>query len=190
MSKANQYPYNYVTGTQAHVLAQKINSGNYNGSLMFGVQWDLVMKFLETKGASQDDLRSDSTSWGNYYDSTFKLNRGKYAWLQRLGEWRDYNVDYLGLVESSIKLAKSDSSKGILFTTGASEQTKKMNIYDLAGNVYEWTLEVYTVPLGTDVMVARGGTADNQGIYYPAAERGNTFASSSYDHKGFRETLF
>ena len=75
LSKADQYPYNYVTRTQAHVLAKKVNSGNYTSSLMFGVQWDLVMKFLETKGVSQSDLRSNSTEWGNYNNNTYNINQ-------------------------------------------------------------------------------------------------------------------
>ena len=29
----------------------------------------------------------------------------------------------------------------MLLTTGASEDAKKMNIYDFAGNAWEWTLE-------------------------------------------------
>jgi len=29
---------------------------------MFGVQWDLVLKYLETKGTAQADLKTDSTS--------------------------------------------------------------------------------------------------------------------------------
>ena len=63
--KQNAYPYNYVTCSQAQTLASKMESGNYTSSLMFGVQWDLVLKYLETKGTSQADLKIDSTKWGN-----------------------------------------------------------------------------------------------------------------------------
>ena len=41
--KQNAYPYNYVTCSQAQTLASNMESGKYTSSLMFGVQWDLVL---------------------------------------------------------------------------------------------------------------------------------------------------
>ena len=184
VSKVDQYPYTYVTRTQAHVLAQKVNSGNYTSSLMFGVQWDLVLKFLETNGVSQDDLRSDSTSWGNYYESTFTLNRGKYAKNGELSTWYNYNQDLTGYVESSAK----KYSDGILLTTGASDATKKMNIYDLAGNVWEWTLEYSSITFGP--CTERGGRYYGDGYTSPASKRSVNDASYSYNDMGFRLSLF
>ena len=189
LSKADQYPYTYVTRTQAHVLAQKVNSGNYTSSLMFGVQWDLVMKFLETKGVSQADLRSDSASWGNYYNSTFILNRGKYAKDGALSTWYNYNQDLANCVQSSVKQYTTDSSNSILLTTGASDATKKMNIYDLAGNVFEWTLEYTSVTSGP--CVGRGGGCDYNGFLSPASYRSYRYTtSSSVGSTGFRLSLF
>ena len=52
LSKENLYPYIYVTRTQAKVLAEQVESGSYTSSLMFGVQWDLVLKYIETKKSS------------------------------------------------------------------------------------------------------------------------------------------
>ena len=48
VSKQNAYPYTWVTRTQAKVLAEKVESGSYTSSLMFGVQWDLVLKFANS----------------------------------------------------------------------------------------------------------------------------------------------
>ena len=41
--KANAYPYTWVNRTQAQVLAKNMNSGTKTSSLMFGVQWDLIL---------------------------------------------------------------------------------------------------------------------------------------------------
>ena len=54
VSKADAYPYTYVTRTQAQNLASKVNSGTKTSSLMFGVQWDLVLAFMHNKGNIAD----------------------------------------------------------------------------------------------------------------------------------------
>ena len=73
--KQNAYPYNKVTCSQAQTLASKMESGNYTSSLMFGVQWDLVLKYLETKqAASQDELNRNSTYWGNYCNNNWTIS--------------------------------------------------------------------------------------------------------------------
>ena len=65
------YPYTYVTRTQAEVLAEKVESGSCTSSLMFGVQWDLVLKYIENKKKEKipeisKRLNEDSEYIGNY----------------------------------------------------------------------------------------------------------------------------
>ena len=43
------YPYTYVTCSQAQTVANMLTTDDYTGSLMFGVQWDLVLKHIEVK---------------------------------------------------------------------------------------------------------------------------------------------
>lgn len=70
LTKANLYPYTYVTRTQAKVLAEQVESGRSTSSLMFGVQWDLILAFMHNKGkVDNNTLTSDSTSIGNYYNN-------------------------------------------------------------------------------------------------------------------------
>ena len=146
------YPYTYVTCSQAQKLANMKTTEDYTSSLMFGVQWDLVLKHIEVKEVAkgttletiQSALESDSKDWGNFYKSSFTINRGKYADYKNyslLTIWTPYNkTTSNNFVNSSVKQTQK-SGNGILLTTGASEACKKMNIYDLAGNVWEWTLE-------------------------------------------------
>ena len=143
VSKAEQPLYNKISRMDAQTLATQVNSGNYTSSLMFGVQWDLVMKFLETKGvATQEDLRSDSSEWGNY--------------------------------------------EGKLLNTGSRENFKKMNVYDLAGNVCEWTLEYSSNSYSPCAM--RGGNYSSSASKRTANYRSGGHTKS--ENRGFRVTFF
>ena len=173
---------------------------NYNSSLMFGVQWDLVLKHIEVKEVAkgtalatiQSALRSDSKDWGNYSNATFTINRGKYADYKSYTlstTWTPYNQttsnNFVNV--SSVKQVQSGSD-GILLTTGASDTCKKMNIYDLAGNVEEWTLE-YTNN-SANSCARRSGNYQASGSNIPASSRNLNPATTSVGTVGFRTALF
>ena len=142
--KANMYPYNYITRDEAQILATRMNYNECTSSLIYGLQWDLVLKYTETKGAATNvNLTTDSTKIGNYYNSELKLNRGKFAQYGELSNWFDYNSEKKKeLVTGSKKKVQDSYSNAMLLTTGATEDTTLQNIYDIAGNVWEWTLEM------------------------------------------------
>ena len=173
--KQNAYPYNNITCSQAQTLASNMESGNHTSSLMFGVQWDLVLKYLETKGTAQADLTTESTSWGNYINNA----------------WNITNVDskyYKKPNWTSGAYGAKGGYAGVLLSTGASEEFGKQGIYDLAGNVYEWTLEK-TSNSGRPCAV-RGGDYVCPGKRYPAANR-DYYGTTGYDGNfGFRVSLF
>ena len=196
VTKADAYPYTYVTRTQAQNLASNVKSGTKTSSLMFGVQWDLVLAFMHNKGNIEDStLTSNSTTIGNYYNSTFDLNRGKYAQCGQLGNtWKNFDSALDSIVvsnETTGKMKKTEQNSyqnGILLTTGGTEQSKVMNIYDIAGNVYEWTLE--KTPNTYEPCVTRGGLFNDTGSYRPAAEHGGSSSGHSFYSIGFRVSLF
>ena len=184
------YPYTYVRCSQAQTLASQLSTEkSYTSSLMFGVQWDLVLKHIEVKEVAngtalatiQSALRSDSKDWGNYIDASFTINRGKYARDEALTTWYNYNTALENCVTYangiSTKVLASSRSNSILLTTGASDACKKMNIYDLAGNVYEWTLE-YTADTYFPC-ANRGGSYDGNGSDIPASNRFNDDSTNS-----------
>ena len=112
--KQNVYPYVFVTCSQAQTLASNMESGNHTSSLMFGVQWDLVLKYLETKGASQAELKKNSTSWGNYKNNAWNITNENLKYAPNASNW------------TSATEKTKDSSSSILLSTGASDDFSKL----------------------------------------------------------------
>ena len=174
--KQNSYPYNFVTCKQAQTLASNMESGNHTSSLMFGVQWDLVLKYLETKGASQAELKKNSTSWGNYKNNAWNITNENLKYAPNASNW------------TSATEKTKDSSSSILLSTGASDDFSKQGIYDLAGNVYEWTLE-YTSSSKLPC-AKRGGNYYDDGASRPAAYRDDYRTTIHTNNVGFRLSLY
>ena len=180
--KPNAYPYNNITCSQAQTLASNMEHGDRTTSLMFGVQWDLTLKYLETKGTSQADLKTNSTSWGNYSNNAWNITNVnlKYAVY-------DTNSYTLGSWTTATEKSKT-SSEEILLSTGADDSFSKMGIYDLAGNVFELTLE-YTSD--TDYPCAhRGGYCGDPGSDDPVSYRGSNSTTDLDGGLGFRLALY
>ena len=174
--KQNAYPYNNVTCSQAQTLASKMESGKYTSSLMFGVQWDLVLKYLETKGTAQADLKTNSTNWGNYYNNSWNITNENSKYAPNGSGW------------TSGAYGKKDSNKSVLLSTGASETFSKQGIYDIAGNVWEWMLE-YTADSSIPCAEC-GGSYDYTGSDNPAANRSSDSTAGYSSFVGFRLSLY
>ena len=135
--KQDMFPYNYVKWGEsmsnigevgAVALSNSLyNSSNYGATSMLctGACWDSMLDFIkDTKSVT------NSTDWGNYYNSeTYKIYRGS---LYSNSAWSTANTT------AGTDVTKN---KGILLTTGATERNSSKNIYDVAGNCYEWTTE-------------------------------------------------
>ena len=130
LSQANKYPYNYISQADSIIKAATINNGktNVTASLINGAVWDRTLNWLEeTKAVTRTEL-FDSTSWGNHKNSQFNFT-GKYS--------TDYGANFTDVTTSTQK----PENEKYLLGTGVTEYTKKNNIYDLAGNCWEWTTE-------------------------------------------------
>ena len=185
MSQANQYPINWVTCSDAQTLASKASINEYSGSLPFGIQWDLVQKYIEAKAVSQgteigtiqSQLINNSTSWGNYRSSTYTIvNEGAQYSLNNGSQWSPAPYE-------------KTSAGSTLLTTGANTAFGKQNILDLAGNVWEWTLENSNI--SSQPCVIRGGSYESSASSELSVNsRSNNTTTQTYWSIGFRITIF
>lgn len=183
-SQANKYPLNWVTCSEAQTLASQAGTNGHTGSLMFGIQWDLVEKYIESKAVSQgtaigtiqSQLKTDSTSWGNYSSTLYNItNEGAQYSTNNGSTW--------------IVAPYDKTSEGTtLLTTGSIATFRKQNIFDLAGNVWEWTLE-YSANTGTPCTI-RGGSYESSSTENNANYRNNGNTAFSYYSIGFRVTIY
>ena len=175
--KEGAYPYNWVNNKQAQEKSKELATGGRTSSLMFGIQWDLVLKHIENKqGKTQAELKNDSTAWGNYYNATFEITKGKYS--------TDYGQTFIDVNGKYTKL----SNDMVLVTSGATERNSILNIYDLAGNENEWTLEKGTYDSTPNV--CRGSNYFDNGYQYPTSNRYRNRSYDNNDRTAFRSTLW
>ena len=136
---------------------------NVETGMIWGNQWDRTLMWLiETGSKTKEQIADDSTSWGNYYNATFEY------------------------VNSSGSTATKNEGSSTRIPTGSAEYTKANNIYDLAGNVRDWTMEAYS----TNYRVYRGGYCSNYGVSYPADGRDYGYPTNSNYYYGCRSALY
>ena len=186
ISQKDAIPYNFIYCNEAQALAKEMSpDNNYTSSLIFGIQWDLACKFLEKNTElTTNDINVKSIKWGNYRDAKIEnLVKGKYAVYDGvvLGDWTKITNSYT-------KEDTGNNYKTVL-STGISEYTNRMNIYDFAGNEWEFTLEYATTR--TDYPCAgRGGSCTGTSYEYPTSCR-SIFSISDYNlNLGFRSVLY
>ena len=144
--KQDMYPYIYVKwgdsmssiGTTGAVYLSNslYNTNEYGATSMLctGACWDSMLDFIKDSKHSV----TDSTKWGNYKNSeTFEITRGSYA----VYDTSNYTLGSFNNVGSKYSKTKDTT---ILLTTGATERNCSKNIYDVAGNCWEWTTESYS----------------------------------------------
>ena len=136
---------------------------NVETGMIWGNQWDRTLMWLiETGSKTKEQIADDSTSWGNYYNATFEY------------------------VNSSGSTATKNEGSSTRIPTGSAEYTKANNIYDLAGNVRDWTMEAYS----TYYRVCRGGGYSDYGVSYPADYRYDVSPTNSSYYYGCRSALY
>ena len=199
VSQANRMPYNYVKCSEAQSLASEMSTDtSKTSSLLFGIQWDLVCKYLEVNvfNGTSSSLNSNSTSWGNYSNNSLTLkDKSRYCTSPSTpspnGDWSLFNVtgSFVQLTVNYLYKTNSDENCSGLLTTGASENANKMNIYDFAGNEWEWTLE-HAISDTSNHCAFRGGCYNDLGSELPASSRSNYYTNINNVYIGFRSAMY
>ena len=143
-----------LTNTNWYDLYQKckiLNASNkVETRMIWGCQWDVTMNWLISSGAkTSDEVNKDSSTWGNYsnYNTANNYTEGTAGYEKNAGSPQN---------------------------TGSSENWKANNIYDLAGNVWEWTQEAS----GDVSRAIFGGCYRNDGSSSPVSSRSETYPGS------------
>ncbi len=137
------------------------NNSKYGtvSTLIYGVQWDATLRWLQ---GNYPNIKFDSTGLGNYKNET---------------------VDYTLANGNALTKASGNSA---MILTGSSEHCKTNNIYDLCGNVSEWTMEAYE----ENMRIVRGNSyLNDSGINNtPSIREANSISSTS--SRGFRIAMY
>jgi hypothetical protein len=112
---------------------------------------------------------------GRMWDTTIK-------WVQNSGKSITDSRAWGNYADS---ISPANVGNYVLRTTGYSNNWQAKNIYDLAGNVWEWTNEKYSTNF-----VGRAGSYNSSGATSPAAYRGSLNAADSHIGLSFRPVLY
>lgn len=154
--KAEQEPYVNIKWSKAYELAKGIGGGEGATTyLCSSYSWDTAINFIQ------------NTTGKNYATSIIGFN----------GNWKSQEVK-----DSSGKVIKPVNTAQRL-NTGLT--TALCNIYDMGGNVGEFTTELN--PGTSETVVLRGGIYNNN---HPAGHRWDSGSGSASSYYGFRATLF
>ena len=135
---------------------QGYNLNSVKSTLCYGVQWDAVMRWMS-------DVKNPNAVIADENKKYYIIDSTGMGWYSESGI-------------SSPKPTGTDMD---------SSKNKVKNIYDMAGNVDEWTMEADL----TYTRVSRGGGYSNNANKYPASLRSNTYPYTA-DSTGFRPALY
>ena len=165
VTQRNRTPWNFINYINSKVNAERMYTGtNVRSGLVTGRQYDSVMRWLEDAGY---DVQFNSTSWGNFRNT-------------EVTGITEHSANGATWVAATTKPANVDG----IIRTGGTDFTRAQNIYDIAGNMSEWTTEM----VGTQ-RVARSGGFNFVGTNFPAAHR-SSHAPSAVVRFGFRPVLY
>ena len=163
VQKMNTDIENQTWYTMYSKLQRIDTSENVKTNMIWGCLWDETLQWLVDTGRLKEDELVVSNSWGNYHDTTF---------------------EYTATNGNTLTKTLAANTR---IPSGSAEYTNANNIYDMAGNVWDGTLEGN----GSNDRRLRGGYYFGGASYKPASDRnGNGLPNGSSQYCGFRAYLY
>ena len=172
-SKKERLPWNYISLKNAKINAQNMYvTNNISSDLPTLKQMQYVCMWLYKAGY---DVYNDSSKFGNYSNVNFKFT-GYYS--ENNGMSYEYGKDIL------------KSQKNMILSSGSTDRNMTNNLYDIAGNLWEYTDDYFQIN-EKQIMgyYCVGGHYDNTGDSYPAYSS-NLKNVYPLEKVGFRISLF
>ncbi len=197
VSQKNNQVWNCISQKVAVELGKKMYDGNttVKSQLIDSYAWDTIVNWMAMEVT---DIGNSSTGYGNYNKSGFKAINTIYATHQYNNGWIAANVYKKGdITTNSTEIATGATS------ADDNVKNKLKNIYDMAGNMWEWTTEVGNHNSAEEMLteeqannakysVFRGGGFNVLGSSFPISYRYSSSAENDGANVsiGFRVVLY
>lgn len=191
-----------IAGTTASTTTNDINKQTQDGTVRPVSQKGVgVWNFIPWGGTTAEEA-SDGLPGNDNASGAVKVARSMYKndGVHKVTSTLCYGVQWdaaLNFIDSNYEsgiatgYVKNSTGKGnysgSIATTGSNTAYQQKHIYNMAGSVWEWTMESY----GTDGRVSRGGCYRDIAMVWPASVRGGNHTSDYSDEfLGFRPALY
>ena len=159
--KAGQAPFTWITYAQAKEIAEKFGLNNKyktTTKLTNSYAWDTAIAFIEKNNRNY----GSSSEEGNYINTTFT---------------------YTDISDSKVTKPINTST---IVPTG--QTTAVCNIYDMGGNVQEWSTE--NIISEKNFHTIRGGDSQYEYAVWGAGNRNAAYDEKTFENVGFRITMY
>ncbi len=204
-SRKGLQAWNYISQTNAKDLSEKMyaDSTSVTSRLIDSQAWDTICHWLIK---DDKDKVINSKTWGNYIDADSGKNvNGLYSIhikdYDNKGAWIINQNNYgRGAIDFEARRSGESGKQNVYeLATGISERNKAKNIYDFAGNMWEWTTEkgnhsktvseTKTEPKG-EYAVIRGGCFYTGSSDLASRRDGTPKVGNCVVHISFRPVLY
>ena len=131
--------------------------------------------YNKSKGVAANSNVTTTMIWGCQWDAVMR-------WMYNSGDAEKKTYTY----DSTGKGNYNGTNGNEAIPTGTNDAYSVNNIYDMAGNVFDWTIEARN----TNFRVVRGGGCNNGARLSPASSRSNDSPTSSDGVNGSRLALY
>ena len=179
--KKGVYVYNYVPwGNEPNDIGITTGHGTTYDGIIGAVE--LSKNFSKENGYDTNQITS-TLIYGIQWDMMLRYVADENHNVNNSSNWGNYN-------NSTGAAATNCGPTNMNFTTGRNEAWKAKNIYDIAGNEEEWTMETIGSGVYMGAKIPRGGYFNHEYSSHPASFRGNAGSYVSNSNISFRIALY